>query len=69
MLLSVGENDYRVPLNNTLEMWSALQRMKVPSRLLVWPNANHWIMNGEDSRHFYNEVHAWLGKWLASSSN
>jgi dipeptidyl aminopeptidase/acylaminoacyl peptidase len=66
MLLSVGEKDYRVPLNNTLEMWSALQRMKVPSRLLVWPDENHWILNGENSRVFYQEVHAWLEKWLAS---
>jgi dipeptidyl aminopeptidase/acylaminoacyl peptidase len=65
MLLSVGENDFRVPLNNTLENWSALQRMKVPSRLLVWPNENHWIQNGEDSRHFYAEVAAWLARWLA----
>lgn len=64
MLLSVGEHDFRVPLNNTLENWSALQRMKVPSRLLVWPNANHWILNGEDGKHFYEEVHAWLARWL-----
>lgn len=64
IMLSVGENDYRVPINNTLEMWSAVQRMKVPGRLLVWPNATHWITNGEDSRHFYDEVHAWLARWL-----
>lgn len=64
MLLSVGENDYRVPLNNALEMWSALQRMRVPSRFLVWPESNHWILKGEDSRVFYTEVHAWLERWL-----
>jgi len=64
MLLSVGEHDFRVPLNNTLENWSALQRMKVPSRLLVWPNANHWISNGEDSRQFYTEVRTWLARWM-----
>jgi dipeptidyl aminopeptidase/acylaminoacyl peptidase len=69
ILLSVGENDYRVPMNNTLEMWSALQRMKVPSRLLVWPNATHWISNGEDSRHFYEEVHAWLARWLVGGTS
>jgi dipeptidyl aminopeptidase/acylaminoacyl peptidase len=67
ILLSVGENDFRVPINNTLENWSALQRMKVPSRLLVWPNANHWIANGEDSRHFYEEVHTWLARWLGTT--
>jgi len=64
MLLTVGENDYRVPLNNVLEMWSLLQRQRVPSRLLVWPDENHWILKGENSRVFYQEVHAWLAKWL-----
>lgn len=64
MLLSAGESDYRVPLNNALEMWAVLQRMQVPSRLLVWPEANHWILKGEDSRVFYDEVHAWLKRWL-----
>jgi dipeptidyl aminopeptidase/acylaminoacyl peptidase len=68
MLLSIGENDFRVPLNNTLENWSALQRMRVPSRLLVWPNANHWISNGYDSRHFYEEVHQWLAKWMGAGA-
>jgi dipeptidyl aminopeptidase/acylaminoacyl peptidase len=64
MLLSVGERDFRVPLNNTLEFWSVLQRQRVPSRLLVWPDENHWIMRGEDSRYFYQEVHAWIARWL-----
>lgn len=64
MLLSVGERDFRVPLNNTIEFWSVLQRQRVPSRLLVWPDENHWIMRGEDSRHFYQEVHAWIARWL-----
>jgi dipeptidyl aminopeptidase/acylaminoacyl peptidase len=64
MLLSVGENDFRVPINNTLEAWSALQRMRVPSRLLVWPGENHWVLNPENSRVFYREVADWLEKWL-----
>jgi len=64
MLLSIGERDFRVPINNTLENWSTLQRMQVPSRLLVWPDAWHWITKPEDSRHFYEEVHAWLATYL-----
>jgi dipeptidyl aminopeptidase/acylaminoacyl peptidase len=68
ILLSVGERDFRVPMNNTLENWSALQRMKVPSRLLIWPDENHWILNGENSRHFYAEMHAWFAKWLPAAS-
>ncbi|MDB6014044.1 MAG: prolyl oligopeptidase [Gammaproteobacteria bacterium] len=64
MLLSIGERDFRVPLGNTLENWATLQRMHVPSRLLVWPDAWHWILKPEDSRHFYEEVHRWLGTYL-----
>ena len=64
MLLSVGENDYRVPMNNTFEMYAVLQRMQVPARLLVWPDENHWILKGENSRVFYKEVHDWLARWL-----
>jgi dipeptidyl aminopeptidase/acylaminoacyl peptidase len=64
ILLSVGENDFRVPMNNTLEMYAVAQRMKVPSRLLVWPDENHWILKGENSKVFYREVHEWLAKWL-----
>jgi dipeptidyl aminopeptidase/acylaminoacyl peptidase len=54
-----------VPLNNSLELWAALQRMRVPSKLLVFSDENHWIMRGEDSRFWYREVHAWLARWLA----
>ncbi|HVR43236.1 MAG TPA: S9 family peptidase [Thermoanaerobaculia bacterium] len=69
MLLSVGENDYRVPMNNTIELWSALQRQRVPSRLLVWAGENHWILGGENSRVFYREVHDWLARWLDAPSD
>jgi dipeptidyl aminopeptidase/acylaminoacyl peptidase len=64
ILLSVGENDFRVPMNNTLEMYAVLQRQRVPARLLVWPEANHWILKPEDSRVFYREVADWLKRWL-----
>ncbi len=67
LLLSVGESDYRVPLNNTIAMWSALMRMNVPGRLLVWPDENHWVMKGENSKVFYQEVAAWLGDCLGTT--
>jgi dipeptidyl aminopeptidase/acylaminoacyl peptidase len=64
VLVTVGEQDFRVPLNNVLEYWTALQRMQVPGRLLVYPDENHWIMSGGNSRHFYGEVDAWLRRHL-----
>jgi dipeptidyl aminopeptidase/acylaminoacyl peptidase len=67
ILLTVGENDFRVPLNQTLENWSVLQRLQIPSRLIVFPEENHWIQKGENSRFFYQELHAWLKKYLTPS--
>ena len=64
ILLSVGENDFRVPLNQTLENWSVLQRLRIPSKLIVWPDENHWILKGENSRYWYQELHGWLKKYL-----
>jgi dipeptidyl aminopeptidase/acylaminoacyl peptidase len=64
MLLTVGELDFRVPLNTTLEAWSVLQRLQIPSRLIVFPEENHWILNAENSRFFYREVHEWLARYL-----
>ena len=68
MLVSVGERDYRVPMNNAILMFSALQRMKVPSRFIVFPTENHWVLSGENSRFWYAEVHAWLSKWLNNAA-
>ena len=64
VLVSFGEKDYRVPVNNGLEYWSALQRQKVESRFIVFPDENHWVLNGENSRFFYQEVGNWLSRWL-----
>ncbi|MEO6390389.1 MAG: S9 family peptidase, partial [Pyrinomonadaceae bacterium] len=64
ILVTVGENDFRVPLNQSLENWAALQRMKVPGRLIVFPEENHWILKGENGRFYYTELYAWLKKWL-----
>ena len=64
ILVTFGERDYRVPINNALEFWSVLKRQDVPSRLVVFPDENHWILKGENSREFYREVHDWLARHL-----
>lgn len=64
MLVTVGEQDFRVPLNNSLETWAALNKQKVPGKLIVFPEENHWILNAENSRFFYQELHDWLKKYL-----
>lgn len=64
ILLSFGEKDFRVPLNNGLEFWTALKRQDVPSRLLIFPDEGHRIAGGENSRFFYQEVQTWLTRYL-----
>ena len=41
-LVITGERDYRVPYTQSLQFFTDLQEMKVPSRLIVYPNAGHW---------------------------
>lgn len=64
MLVTIGEQDFRVPLNNAIETWNTLQRLQIPSKLLVFPEENHWILKPENSRFFYSEVHKWLKQYL-----
>ncbi len=64
ILVTFGERDFRVPINNALEFWTILKRQDVPSRLVVFPEENHWILRGENSREFYREVHTWLERYL-----
>lgn len=64
MLITIGEQDFRVPLNNSIENFHILQRKKIPSKLIVFPDANHWILKAEDSRFFYQELQSWLKQYL-----
>jgi dipeptidyl aminopeptidase/acylaminoacyl peptidase len=66
-LLAVGEKDFRVPISATLENWTYLQRLKVPSRLLVFPDEGHELESGEDDRYFMREVQTWLAQWFESA--
>ncbi len=59
-----GEQDYRVPLEQGLGMFTALQRQGVPSRLLVFPDENHWVLKPANSVRWYKEVLSWLDRWL-----
>jgi dipeptidyl aminopeptidase/acylaminoacyl peptidase len=59
-----GELDYRVPLEQGLGMFTALQRQGVPSRLLVFPDEGHWVLQPVNSVRWYQEVIGWLDQWM-----
>jgi dipeptidyl aminopeptidase/acylaminoacyl peptidase len=58
-----GALDYRVPLEQGLAMFTALQRQGVPSRLVVFPDENHWILKPANSVRWHEEVLGWLDRW------
>lgn len=64
MLVIHGERDFRIPYTQSLAAFTALQRRGVPSRLLIYPDENHWILKPQNSIQWYREVHGWLDQWL-----
>lgn len=64
MLISHGERDYRVPYTQSLELHGTLAAKGVPSRLVVYPDENHWVLKGANAQHWYGEVLGWLERWL-----
>ena len=64
MLITHGERDYRVPINQAFEIYKLLQRQRVASRLVIFPDASHWVLKGEDARYHMQEVLGWLKRYL-----
>jgi dipeptidyl aminopeptidase/acylaminoacyl peptidase len=64
MLVIHGEQDFRVPLEQGLSTFTALQRRGVESRLLVFPSENHWVLSPANSLQWHEAVFGWLGKHL-----
>ena len=64
MLVTHGEQDFRVPINQAFEIYKLLQRRQVPARLVIFPDASHWVLKGEDARYHMSEVLGWLAKYL-----
>ena len=68
MLVVHGEMDYRVPVTEGLQLFTALQRMGVDSKLLYFPDEGHWVLKPQNSELWYHTVLDWLGKYLKPSS-
>jgi dipeptidyl aminopeptidase/acylaminoacyl peptidase len=64
MLVTQGELDFRVPISESLTTFKLLQRLEVPSRLVVFPDEGHWILKGPNGKRHMDEVLAWLKKYL-----
>ena len=59
-----GGMDYRVPVDQGMAAYNAAQMMGVPSRLLIFPDENHWILKPQNALFWHREYFHWLDQWL-----
>ncbi|KAI8639615.1 Alpha/Beta hydrolase protein [Parasitella parasitica] len=64
-----GGNDFRLTFGESLSTFTALQRQGVASRLLYFPDENHWVLKPANSLKWHNEVLDWIGKYTFVSKN
>ena len=64
MLVIHGALDYRVPLDQAIATFTALQRRNVPSQFLYFPDENHWVLKPQNSLQWHQTVLAWLKRWI-----
>lgn len=67
-LVTHGEIDYRVPIGQGQQLFTALQVMKVPSKLVQFPDEGHWILKPQNSQFWYRTVLDWLNRYTAIPS-
>jgi dipeptidyl aminopeptidase/acylaminoacyl peptidase len=63
-LVTHGELDYRVPIGEGFQLFTALQRKGVPSRMLYFPDEGHWVLKPQNSRLWFQTVGEWFDRWL-----
>ena len=63
-LVTHGLLDYRVPDSQGLAYYNTLKAKGVPARLVFFPDENHWILKPQNSRLWYREFFAWLGRYV-----
>jgi acylaminoacyl-peptidase len=63
MLIIHSAQDFRIPLDQGLAAFTALQRRDVPSELLTFPDENHWVLKPANSLQWHATVLDWLKRW------
>ena len=64
MLVVHGEKDFRVPYTQGLQIFTALQRQGVDSKLLFFPDEDHFVRKPQNARLWWKTVHGWFAKYL-----
>jgi dipeptidyl aminopeptidase/acylaminoacyl peptidase len=63
MLVVHGQLDYRLDVSEGFQLFTTLQRLKVPSKMLYFPDEGHWVLKPQNSRLWYQTVNGWVDEW------
>jgi dipeptidyl aminopeptidase/acylaminoacyl peptidase len=58
-----GQLDFRVDVSEGLQLFTTLQRLKVPSKMLYFPDEGHWVLKPQNSRLWWKTVNDWVDQW------
>ncbi|MDQ6765373.1 MAG: S9 family peptidase [Verrucomicrobiota bacterium] len=61
-----GQLDYRLDVAEGMQLFTTLQRQKVPSKFLYFPDEGHWVLKPQNSRLWYKTVNDWVDQWCAA---
>ncbi|WP_263417205.1 S9 family peptidase [Terriglobus albidus] len=63
-----SQKDYRLDVSEGFQLFTALQRLKVPSKMLYFPDEGHWVLKPQNSRLWYQTVNDWCDRWTYSNA-
>ncbi len=63
-LIVHSQRDYRLDVSQGLELFTALQLLGVPSKMLYFPDEGHWVLKPQNSQLWYETVDDWCDQWL-----
>jgi dipeptidyl aminopeptidase/acylaminoacyl peptidase len=58
-----GQNDFRLDVSQGFDLFTTLQVLKVPSKMLYFPDEGHWVLKPQNSRLWYKTVNDWVDQW------
>jgi dipeptidyl aminopeptidase/acylaminoacyl peptidase len=61
-----GQLDYRLDVSQGFDLFTTLQRLKVPSKMLYFPDEGHWVLKPQNSQLWYKTVNDWVDQWTAA---
>jgi dipeptidyl aminopeptidase/acylaminoacyl peptidase len=68
-LVITNELDYRVPVDQGIQLFTALRRNGVPSQMLIFPDEGHWVLKALNSRAWHEAVFGWIKKYIAPDTS